>query len=57
MGKVERYRRYAAECIRLAQQTLDSEEKETLLGMAQAWCRLAEHAVKESKLDTGETSK
>ncbi len=42
MGKAERYRRYAAECIRLAKKSQDPEEKEILLGMAEAWRRLSE---------------
>jgi hypothetical protein len=44
MGKAEQYRHHAAECFRLAQKTQDPEEKDTLLGMAAAWHRLAEHA-------------
>jgi hypothetical protein len=44
MGKADQYRHHAAECFRLAQQAQDPEEKDTLLGMAAAWCRLAEHA-------------
>jgi hypothetical protein len=44
MSKADQYRHYAAECIRLAQQTQISSEKETLLNMASAWRRLAEHA-------------
>ncbi len=44
MGKAELYRHYAAECIRLAQHSSDSTEKSTLLGMAEAWRRLAERA-------------
>jgi hypothetical protein len=43
MGKAEQYRHHAAECFRLAQQAQDPEEKNTLLGMAAAWRRLAEH--------------
>jgi hypothetical protein len=43
MGKAEQYRRYAGECIRLAQQS-HHPEKDVLLTMAAAWCRLAEHA-------------
>jgi hypothetical protein len=44
MGRAEQYRRHAAECFRLAQQAQDPEERDTLLGMAAAWHRLAEHA-------------
>ncbi len=43
MGKAEQYRRYAGECIRLAQQSQHPQEKDVLLGMAAAWRRLAEH--------------
>jgi hypothetical protein len=49
MGKAERYRRYAAECIRLAQTAQDPSVKDTLLGMAEAWRRLAARA--EQSLD------
>jgi hypothetical protein len=44
MGKAEKYRHYAKECVRLAKQTQDLKEKDTLLGMAEAWRRLAERA-------------
>ncbi len=44
MGKAEQYRHYAAECIRLAQQSKFPPEKDMLLSMAAAWRRLAEHA-------------
>jgi hypothetical protein len=44
VGKAEQYRRYAGECIRLAQQSQNPQEKDTLLSMAAAWRRLAEHA-------------
>ena len=44
MGRAEQYRHYAAECIRLAQQSPYPPEKDMLLGMAAAWRRLAEHA-------------
>jgi len=44
MGKAEQYRHYAAECIRLARQSQYPAEKDTLLSMAAAWRRLAEHA-------------
>ena len=38
----ERYKEYAAECLRIAQQTSDSAQKARLLEMAEAWQRLAE---------------
>jgi hypothetical protein len=51
MGKAEQYRHYAAECIRLAQQSQYPPEKDMLLSMASAWRRLAEHAEKNQKPD------
>lgn len=44
MSRAEQYRHYAAECIRLAQQSHDPSEKDTLLRMAETWRRLAERA-------------
>lgn len=44
MGNAEQYRHYAAECVRLARQSKFPSEKDTLLSMAAAWQRLAEHA-------------
>jgi len=51
MGKAEEYRRYAAECIRLAQQSPNPPEKDVLLSMAAAWRRLAEHAERRNERD------
>jgi hypothetical protein len=51
MGTAEQYRHYAAECIRLAQQTPHAPEKDTLLSMAAAWRRLAEHAERMGERD------
>ena len=42
---VARYKEYAAECLRIAQQTSDNEQKARLLQMAAAWHRLAEAAL------------
>ena len=49
MGNAEQYRRYAAECIRLAQQSHHPTEKDSLLRMAEAWHRIAEHAERASQ--------
>ena len=46
---VERYKEYAAECLRIAQQTTDGAQKARLLEMAEAWQRLAETAAKHEK--------
>jgi hypothetical protein len=42
MAKAEDYRRYAAECLRLAQRFRNQAEKTMLLQMAETWRRLAE---------------
>jgi uncharacterized protein with PhoU and TrkA domain len=43
---VARYKEYAAECLRIAQQTNDAEQKARLLEMAHAWKRLADAAAR-----------
>jgi hypothetical protein len=40
----QRYKEYAAECLRIAQQTTDADQRVRLLEMADAWQRLAEAA-------------
>jgi hypothetical protein len=42
MALADDYRRYAAECVALAQGLSDPAEKTALLQMAQAWHELAE---------------
>jgi len=54
MASAEDYRRYAGECLRLAQESDNSREKALLLEMAEMWRRLAERAndaTKHPKLD------
>jgi len=41
-GDTDRYKEYAAECLRLANQTTDTAQRTRLLEMADAWQRLAE---------------
>jgi hypothetical protein len=41
MGKAEDYRRYAAECLRIARIISSPAEKSTMLQMAETWRRLA----------------
>jgi hypothetical protein len=53
MGKAEQYRRYAAECVRLARQSQHPHEKDALLIMAAAWRRLAEHAERAGEAGPG----
>ena len=42
----QRYKDFAAECLRLAQQAADADQKARLVEMAQDWQRLAEAAAK-----------
>jgi hypothetical protein len=52
VGKAEQYKVYAAECLRIAQETADADQKARLLEMAQAWQGLADAAAKrDPKLD------
>jgi hypothetical protein len=41
MGRAKDYRRYAAECLRIAQTISSPTEKNVLLHMAETWRRLA----------------
>jgi hypothetical protein len=47
MAKPEDYRRYAAECLRLAQELRGRAEAAALLEMAERWRRLAKEAESE----------
>ena len=38
----DEYRRYAAECVRVAQTTSNPNDKQLMLEMVQKWCELAE---------------
>jgi hypothetical protein len=51
MGQAERYRHYAAECLRLAQHCSDNAEKEMLLGIAKTWRRLADREQNPPELE------
>ena len=42
MGRVESYRRYAAQCLALSKQATNSNDRELLVTMAQRWLELAE---------------
>ena len=44
MASVEDYRRYAAECLRVAQQTENQTDKAMMIQMAETWRQLAEKA-------------
>jgi hypothetical protein len=42
MGRADTYRRSADECLRRADQTLDANDRDALLRMADQWHQLAE---------------
>jgi hypothetical protein len=44
MNSIERYRRYAADCIKMAQSASSDGDKAHLLQMAETWRHLAELA-------------
>jgi hypothetical protein len=46
MSLADRYRQLAAECVRVAQETSNPDDKALLLEMAGVWRRLAERASK-----------
>jgi hypothetical protein len=47
MTRAEQYRRYAAQCLRVAQETSNPNDKALLLEMAQKWRELAEKTERE----------
>jgi len=52
MSRTERYRGYAAECVRLAQLSRNPADKALLVEMADNWIRMAERA--EARADTSD---
>jgi hypothetical protein len=44
-----RYRQYAAQCVRAAQQVADRSIRNSLLDMAQVWIALADQAERSSR--------
>jgi Tfp pilus assembly protein PilX len=44
MALADQYKRRAAECVRMAERTANTEDKALLLQMAETWLRLAEKA-------------
>jgi len=53
MGKCQKYRRYARECLEMANVTDDPQLRATLLQMAQTWFRLADERPPAGEDDTG----
>jgi hypothetical protein len=52
MASAEDYRRYAGECLRLAQNASEPDDKARLLQMAQAWHDLADKLAANDSTDT-----
>jgi hypothetical protein len=42
MSRIEEYRRFAAECLKMAQTAEDEQRRSILLQMAQGWLALAQ---------------
>ena len=51
---VERYRSYAAKCIKISRNISDPTGKLVLLEMAQSWLNLAEEAAERAETGAGE---
>jgi len=47
----DKYKEYAAECLRIADQTRDAAQKTRLLQMAQAWQHLSEKIERSEEQD------
>jgi hypothetical protein len=56
MGRAEDYRRYAAECLRIAQTISSPGEKNVLLQMAETWRRLASQVESRAGSDEDQDS-
>jgi len=55
MTSADDFRRYAAECVTLAQRMSDTADKTHMLQMAQAWHELAEKQEAKAAADRKET--
>lgn len=49
MTKPEEYRRFAAECMQIAQDSRDPQRRASFLDMAHAWLLLAEQSEKNAR--------
>jgi hypothetical protein len=56
MHRAEEYRRYAAECLRVARHSDDPNDKSLLLDMAQRWRELAERVERVERQNGNSTS-
>ena len=53
MGRLDDYRRYAKECLDMANTVQDEKTRATLLQMAQVWLRLAQDHDAKRQSDQG----
>jgi hypothetical protein len=53
MGRSDDYRRYAKECLDMANTVQDAKARASLLQMAQVWLRLAQQHDAKKKSDQG----
>ncbi len=53
MTRGEKYRHYAADCVRVAQEISSPADKALLLQMAETWVRLAERTDGKNKPNDG----
>jgi hypothetical protein len=51
LSRPDYYRQHAQECLRLANETLESSTKAVLIDMAQAWIKLADQAQRNRRFD------
>ena len=54
MGRVDEYRRFAAECLKMAQAAEDEQRRTILLQMAQGWLDLAQKDATNADREDGE---
>lgn len=54
MGTTRDHRRYAEECVAMAQRADDDGDKALWLTLAQSWVRLAEHVARAPSQSNGE---
>lgn len=48
MGRLEKYRRFAQECVEMARTTKNPQTQAVLLHMAEVWFRLAEERIPDA---------
>ena len=56
MSSADRYREFAAECLRVAQRASNPDDKALLVEMAEVWRRMAERACKAAGVGVGKAA-